>query len=80
MFASIPMTKVNGVYEIPIILNDVLKINFKFDAGASDVSISPDVALTLIRTRTVTGSIAKSIVFIIKEIQIADKKVKNVKA
>ena len=91
---SIPMTKVNGVYEIPITINDVLKINFIFDAGASDVSISPDVALTLIRTGTVSdsdfkgsetykfadGTIAKSKVFIIKEIQIGDKKVKNVKA
>lgn len=91
---SIPMTKVNRVYEIPITINDVLKINFIFDAGASDVSISPDVALTLIRTGTVSdsdfrgsetykfadGSIAKSKVFIIKEIRIGDKVVRDIKA
>lgn len=91
---SIPMTKIGGVYEIPIIINGVMKLNFIFDAGATDVSISPDVALTLIRTGTVTdkdflgtetykfadGSIAKSKVLIIKEIQLGNKKVNNIKA
>ena len=91
---SIPMTKVGGVYEVPVIINGVLKLNFIFDAGASDVSISPDVALTLIRTGTVTdkdflgtetykfadGSTAKSKVFLIKEIQLGNKKVNNVRA
>lgn len=91
---SIPMTKTGGVYEIPVTINDVLKINFIFDAGASDVAISSDVALTLIRTGTVSeedfigtetykfadGSTAKSKVFIIKEIQLGNKKIFNVKA
>ena len=81
---SVPMTKVGGVYEIPVEINGVLKLNFIFDAGASDVSISSDVALTLIRTGTVDekdfigtetykfadGSIAKSKVFLIKEIKL----------
>jgi aspartyl protease family protein len=88
------MTKSGGVYEIPVILNESIKLNFIFDAGASDVSISPDVALTLIRTGTLTdedfigtetykfadGSKAKSKVFEIKEVQIGDKKVFNVRA
>lgn len=91
---SIPMIKKGGVYEIPVIINGSLKLNFIFDAGASDVSISPDVALTLIRTGTVTnadflgtetykfadGSTAKSKVFLIKEIQLGSKKVTSVKA
>jgi len=91
---SVPMTKIGGVYEIPVILNGALKLNFIFDAGASDVSISPDVALTLIRTGTLSekdflgtetykfadGSTAKSKVFIIKEIQLGNKKVFNVRA
>jgi len=91
---SVPMTKNGGVYEIPVIINGALKLNFVFDAGASDVSISPDVALTLIRTGTVNeddflgtetykfadGSIAKSKVFILKEIQLGNKKVYNVRA
>lgn len=91
---SIPMIKKGGVYEIPITINASLKINFIFDAGASDVSISADVALTLIRTGTVTdkdfigtktykfadGSTAKSKVFLLKELQIGSKKVTNVRA
>jgi aspartyl protease family protein len=91
---SIPMTKIGGVYEIPIIINNVIKLNFVFDPGAADVSISADVALTLIRTGTVTekdflgtetykfadGTTAKSKVFIIKEIRLGNKTVTNVKA
>jgi aspartyl protease family protein len=90
---SISMVKKNGVYEIPITINGSLKINFIFDAGASDVSISPDVALTLIRTGTVSdkdfigtetykfadGSTAKSKIFILKELQIGSRKVTNVR-
>ena len=88
------MIKKGGVYEVPITINGVLKINFIFDAGASDVSISPDIALTLIKTGTVKdedfigtesykladGSTIKSKVFLIKEIQLGNKKVNNVKA
>ncbi|MBL0273596.1 MAG: retroviral-like aspartic protease family protein [Chitinophagaceae bacterium] len=79
---------------MPVLINSVLKLDFIFDAGAADVSISADVALTLIRTGTVTdkdflgtetykfadGSTAKSKVFLIREIQIGNKKVTNVKA
>lgn len=42
-----------GVYEVPVIVNNVLKINFIIDSGAADVSISPDVALTLLKTGTI---------------------------
>lgn len=91
---SVPMIKSGGVYEVPVIINGALKLNFIFDAGASDVSISPDVALTLIRTGTVSdkdflgtetykfadGSTAKGKVFLIKEVQIGNKKVYNVRA
>lgn len=91
---SIPMKKKNGVYEIPVVINGVLKLDFIFDAGAADISISPDIALTLIRTGTVKdedfigtenykladGSIVKSKVFLLKEIQLGDKKVNNMKA
>ncbi len=46
----------HGTFELPIEINDVLKINFIFDPGASEVSISPDVALTLIKTGTVSNA------------------------
>ena len=91
----IKMTKSqSGVFEVPVELNKVLKISFIFDSGASDISISPDVALTLIRTGTITetdfigsqvysfadGSKATSEVFILKEIKIGDHIIKNVRA
>lgn len=88
------MTKKGGVYEIPITINEALKINFIFDAGASDVSISSDVALTLIRTGTIKnedfigtatykfadGSTAKSKVINLRELQIGNRKVFNIRA
>lgn len=53
---SIKLQQSGGVYEVPVIINDVLKINVILDSGASDVSISPDVALTLIKTGTIKSS------------------------
>ena len=83
-----------GVYEIPVELNGVLKISFIFDSGASDVSISPDVALTLMRTGTITdndyigqqryvfadGSTAVSDVFYLQEVKVGDYTIKKVRA
>lgn len=73
-------------------LNGVLKINVILDSGAADVSIAPDVALTLIRTKTIKdsdwlpggtyqfadGSTAKSMRFSLKSIQIGNKILENV--
>ncbi len=73
-----------GTYELPVIVNDVLKINFVFDPGASDISISPDVALTLYKAGTIKdndwlegkeymfadGSTAKSYRFTINKLKI----------
>ena len=89
---EIKLKKSGGVYEIPVELNGVLKINFIFDSGASDVSISPDVALTLIRTGTIEdddwlegqfyrfadGSQAKSMRFKLKSINVGGKIIKDV--
>ncbi len=86
--------KEGGTYEIPVTINGVLKINFIFDSGASDVSISPDVAMTLIKTGTVTnkdfvgeqtyvfadGSKASSRVFIIKQMEIGNHVITNIRA
>jgi aspartyl protease family protein len=84
----------SGTYEVPVVINGVLKISFIFDSGASDISISPDVALTLIRTGTVKqsdfigtqqykfadGSTATSNVFILHDIKIGNKLAKDVRA
>lgn len=43
----------SGIYEVFTTLNDVLNISFILDSGASEVSITPDVALTLVRTGTI---------------------------
>lgn len=81
-----------GVYEVPVTLNDVLKINVVLDSGAADVSIAPDVLLTLMRTGTIEkndwlegkiyqfadGSSAKSERFKLKSIVIGKKELKNV--
>ncbi len=89
------IVKVNrtaGVYSVPVTLNGVLKIDFIFDSGASDVSISPDVALTLLKTGTIKkedwlegayykfadGSVAKSKRFKLKSLQIGNKIINNV--
>ena len=83
----------SGIYELPVELNKVLKISFIFDPGAADVSISPDVAYTLIRTGTITdkdyigtqkysfadGSTAVSSVFNLHEIKIGSFTIKNVR-
>ncbi len=90
----IQMTKSpGGTYDIPVEVNGVLKISFIFDSGASDVSISPDVALTLIKTGTIrqsdfigtqqytfaNGSTATSQVFILQEIKIGGYVIKKVR-
>lgn len=83
-----------GLFEIPVILNEVLKIKFIFDSGASEVSVSPDVALTLLRTGTITendwlpdqtyifadGSKAKSKRFVIRQIIIGNQKLSDIEA
>jgi aspartyl protease family protein len=84
----------NGLIEVPVVLNDVLRINFIFDSGASEVSLSPDVALTLIRTGTITendflpdqtytfadGSSAKSKRFLIRKLMIGNQTLTNIEA
>lgn len=54
-FVKIPITSVGGVYEIPVTLNGILTIPLIIDSGASVTSITPDIALTLIKA----GSVAR---------------------
>lgn len=89
----IAMTKKNGIYEVPIVVNGSLKLNFILDSGASDISLPPDVVLTLIRTRTITkddfigsntyrfadGTTAKSDIINLREIKIGSKTIPNVR-
>jgi len=84
----------DGLYKVPVVLNGVLKISIIYDSGSSDVSISPDIAMTLIRTGTLTesdyigtqsymfadGTYAKSKRIIIRELQIGNQTITNVEA
>lgn len=88
----IPLNKIGGVYEVAVTLNNVLTIGFIVDSGASDVSISPDVALTLIKTKTIgdkdwlpgvyyrfaDGSTAKSARFKLRAVKIGERELRNV--
>lgn len=90
----VELVESNGVFQVPITLNGVLKLNFIFDSGASDVSLPPDVVLTLVRTGTVSendfigeqtykladGTTLRSNVFLIHEMKIGNKSVSNVRA
>jgi len=84
----------SGVFEIPVDINGVLKINFILDSGASEVSISSDIASTLIKSRTIKeedfigsavytfadGSTSRSKRFIIRELKIGNHTLKNITA
>lgn len=81
-----------GVFEAKVNLNGVVKIDMIIDSGASEVSISPDVASTLIRSGTVEdddwldsktyvfadGSRAESKRFNLDTIEIGGHKIHNV--
>ena len=81
-----------GVYEVPILINSVLKIDFIFDTGASEVFLTPDVILTLIRTKTINdadilegksfvdanGNVNESLRFNLKEIKLGNYTLHNI--
>jgi len=91
---EIPLEKLGGVYELPVRINGVLTLRFILDTGASEVNIPADVALTLLRTGTITqsdflpgkfyeladGSILKSSRFTIRELEIGGIKISQVSA
>jgi hypothetical protein len=52
----VKMVESGGIYYVPVVINDALKLDFIVDSGASDVSIPADVVLTLMRTGTINGS------------------------
>jgi uncharacterized protein len=50
---EIPLTNMNGIYTVPVLINGVLPLHFTVDSGAADVSLPADVFLTLLRTGTI---------------------------
>lgn len=82
----------SGVFEVPVIINGVLKLFFIIDTGASETQISPDVFLTLYRSKTIDdndrlqgqeftfadGSSAFSDRYMLHSIEIGGVEIKNV--
>ena len=91
---EVPLVKEGGVYTVPVRINDVLTLDFIIDSGAAEVQVPADVALTLLRTGTISkedflpgdsyrladGSSTKSGRFNIKELKIGDYVVRQVSA
>ena len=91
---SIDLIFKNGVYSLPVKLNNILSLDFVLDLGASDVSISPDVFLVLYKSGTIKesdfigeqryqfadGSTSKSSVFNLSKLIIGDIELNNVRA
>lgn len=91
---EIPLKKQGGVYELPVKINGAITLNFVLDTGASEVTIPADVALTLLRTGTITqrdflpgksyqladGSTVQSPRFILRELDLGGIKITQVQA
>ena len=91
---DIPLQNDGGVYVVPVRINGVITLDFIVDSGASDVVIPADVAMTLIRTGTISnadyignteymladGSTAKSDRFTLRELKVGELTLSNVTA
>lgn len=90
---KIKMKSENGVYKIPIFINDT-KMYFIFDTGASDITISATEAMFLYKQGTLQeedilgtqkyqiadGSISEGTIINLRTVKIGNKTLKNVKA
>ena len=91
---SIPLRLRGGVYQVPATLNSELKVFFVVDSGASDVTISEDVAKILVKNESLdkkdiigngnyqiaNGDTTVGTVINIKTIEIAGYMLTNIKA
>jgi len=53
---GVPLVPRGGVLAVPVSINNAITLDFILDSGAADVVIPADVAMTLVRTGTVTDS------------------------
>ncbi len=91
---EIKLSKNMGIYNLPVTINDAIKLNFIIDTGASHVTIPSDVLKTLMRTGTIQksdmlgiaeykladGNTEKNTVFNIRKMKIGNKYIYNIKA
>ena len=89
---QIPLEREHGIYMVPVRINQAVSIPFVLDSGASEVAIPADVFMTLLRSRSVTendfigdgifvtadGTKHKSQQFILREVQVGDRVIKDV--
>lgn len=87
-----PVLGSKNVYEVNVLLNGVLKLDMIFDTGASEVYFTPDIVMTLFKTKTIqeedllegayfvdaNGGVNKSARFILKSMKIGDKIIENI--
>jgi aspartyl protease family protein len=87
------MTKQDGVYYIPVEINGV-RMEFVFDTGASDITISDTEAIFLYKQGKLTqediigkqeymiadGTISEGTVIVLRTVKIGNKMLENVKA
>jgi clan AA aspartic protease (TIGR02281 family) len=90
----VKMVEGGGIYHVPVVINNALKLDFIVDSGASDVCIPADVVRTLMRTGTIKksdfigtekysladGSTVESRTFIIRSLKVGDRTVTDVRA
>ncbi len=88
------MARENGVLKVPVHINGVISLKFVIDSGASEVQISKDVFLTLIRAETIgeqdflpgktfvlaDGTKVKSDRFILRSIKVGESTFSNIEA
>ena len=91
--STIKMLPVNGVYQIPVLINGV-QMSFIFDTGASIISISETEAMFLLKQGKLTkediigtanftdanGDISEGTIIQLKTVKIGNNVLKNVKA
>jgi hypothetical protein len=52
----VKMQNEGSTYVVPVLINNVITLNFVVDSGAADVAVPADVVLTLLRTGTIDKS------------------------
>jgi clan AA aspartic protease (TIGR02281 family) len=89
---SVAMKKEGATYVVPVLVNNVITLDFVVDSGAADVSIPEDVVTTLMRLGTIEktdflgeqtyvladGSRVQSKTFRIRTLKVGDRVLENV--
>jgi aspartyl protease family protein len=92
--AEVTLRAAGGGLFVPVMINDAVRLDFVLDSGASMVSIPADVAMTLMRTGTITradflgnqtfqladGSTVPSTILRIRSLKVGDLELHDVEA